>query len=332
MQPHNSSPLPRDLNANNFTLLRLLLALCVVVSHSFEPTGGEPLVETTGLTLGTHAVFMFFTISGFLVSASLATRSLRDYVISRLLRIYPALIFITLLLALVAGPALTAAAPADYFRDGDLYDFILKTLTQFKSNTTLPGLFISPIGTVWTLRWELILYAVLFALAVMRLFRPAAVLAILAVCIALMLITAYGGVEEKRTMVPRLFTAFFLGSAIYHYRRAVPLRWSWLLAALPLVWLAHGTFLFIPLLVMTECYFALLFALKPWKVVDMETDISYGIYLSGWFPIKAFLLFHPEPERVTLTLFAVIAAPAYGFISWKCVEEPMLKLKRRLVS
>src|SRR5690606_23266723 len=54
---------------NNFTLLRLALAVAVVVSHSVSVTTGsvfdEPLAASTGFTLGEHAVNGFFAISGF---------------------------------------------------------------------------------------------------------------------------------------------------------------------------------------------------------------------------------------------------------------------------
>ena len=45
---------------NNFGLLRLVMALAVVVSHAFSVTDGrveqEPWFQTTGFTLGEHAV------------------------------------------------------------------------------------------------------------------------------------------------------------------------------------------------------------------------------------------------------------------------------------
>src|SRR5260221_1582920 len=67
---------PSDARANNFDTVRLLAALSVVFSHSFLVAEGseasEPFVWLTGnqCILGLVGVFVFFIISGYLVTAS----------------------------------------------------------------------------------------------------------------------------------------------------------------------------------------------------------------------------------------------------------------------
>jgi len=318
---------------NNFTLLRLILALLVVISHClYYQVNIDPFKNITGIELGAHAVFMFFTVSGFLVSSSLDSRGIKDYIIARLLRIYPALIFLTLLIAFVLGPIFTTLTPSEYFSDKELYVFIQKTILNFKSLTALPGLFEGPIGTVWTLRWEMMFYAFLLLLAVTRIFRPKVILGIFIISTLGMFAAAFHyDPEIKIVMTMRLLAAFFLGATLYHYRHLDPLRWPVWLAALPLIWLASGTFMLLPLLVLLEGYFAILFALKPLKKINLRHDVSYGIYLSGWFPIKTYMLLFPDASKLELTFASCLIAICYGYFSWFLIEKPALGLKKGLI-
>src|SRR4051794_6131033 len=106
---------------NNFTLLRLALALAVIVSHAFGVTTGsvanEPLTRSTGFTLGEHAVDGFFAVSGFLVTMSFVRRGWRDYALARALRIVPGVVVATLVTALVVGAALTTLPLGQYLAD-----------------------------------------------------------------------------------------------------------------------------------------------------------------------------------------------------------------------
>src|SRR5437868_15404149 len=64
---------------NNFDLLRLVAALSVIFSHAFllaeNSQDHDPLMILTGgqAVLGVAGVFVFFTISGYLISQSFET-------------------------------------------------------------------------------------------------------------------------------------------------------------------------------------------------------------------------------------------------------------------
>ena len=173
MAPTVASAMSGD--TNNFTLLRLALALAVVVSHAFSVTTGrvndEPLMRLTGFTLGEHAVNGFFAISGFLVTMSFDRRGSRDYVIARTLRIAPGLIVATLVVALLLGSAMTVLPLDAYSHSEGVWRFIVATLTTYKSNIALPGVFANnpfrfPMGTVWTLKYEVLCYAAVLGLGI----------------------------------------------------------------------------------------------------------------------------------------------------------------------
>lgn len=79
------------LHRNNFDILRLLLAICVMIFHIGRMYGNENL----SLFPGTLAVQAFFIISGYLITESFErSRTLKDYSIKRLRRIAPGLYFL----------------------------------------------------------------------------------------------------------------------------------------------------------------------------------------------------------------------------------------------
>ena len=101
---------------NNFNLVRLLAAIAVIFHHSYSVLLGEDDVlwsDHIGSTPGDLAVDIFFVISGFLVTRSLALRQDgANYISARALRIFPGLVVNLLVVALVVGPVFSALPPA----------------------------------------------------------------------------------------------------------------------------------------------------------------------------------------------------------------------------
>lgn len=106
--------------ANNFNLIRMLAASCVLVSHSFPislgPGGQEPMVRELGMSLGSVSVQIFFAVSGYFIAQSYTrSRTAWDFVKARLLRLFPGLA-VVLLLTIVAGAFFTDASAGTYAR------------------------------------------------------------------------------------------------------------------------------------------------------------------------------------------------------------------------
>ena len=98
--PKQAAPkllIPKELNRNNFDLLRFLLAACVIYSHCFvliylkmEDVETLRTLTRNQVDFGGIAVSFFFAISGFLIVRSFEhSRSTYDYFVKRLLRILP---------------------------------------------------------------------------------------------------------------------------------------------------------------------------------------------------------------------------------------------------
>jgi len=329
---------------NNFTLVRLGLALAVVVSHAFSVTTGavadEPLAVLTGFTLGEHAVTGFFAISGFLVTMSFARRGWRDYVISRALRIAPGLVVATLVVALLIGGAMTRLPLADYLPSPELRRFVGATLTSFKSNIALPGVFADnpfrfPMGTVWTLKYEVLCYAGVLALGLAGLLRSR----VLALALAAGLAVALLGLDLLRPEAPkgvetaiRLPLIFALGGALYLWRSRVRLS-GWVVLALALLTaLCAGTFLYKTLLFAGSAYAVMWLALAPSLTrlaAEPGADLSYGTYLYGWPVQQSLHALWPGAAAVVLLVPALAVTLMIAALSWFLVEKPALAVKAR---
>lgn len=335
-----------DRKRNNFTLIRLCLALAVVVSHAFSVTTGavkdEPLMAWTGFTLGEHAVNGFFAVSGFLVTMSFDKRGWRDYVIARTLRIAPGLIVATLAVAVLLGGAMTRLPLTEYLGSPDLRRFIGLTLSNFKSNMALPGVFADnpftfPMGTVWTLKYEVLCYAGVLALGLAGLLRSR----LAALALVAGLAVALVGLDLFRPDAPkgvetaiRLPLIFATGGALYVWRSRVRLSGLAALALVILTGLSAGTFLYKTLLFVGLAYGILWIALAPALTrfaVEPRADLSYGIYLYGW-PIQQSLhALFPGAAAATLLPPALAITLAVAALSWFLVEKPALALKARAV-
>lgn len=106
--------------SNNLTAVRLFLSWLVLYGHSYAiirvPGQSDAVSRFFNHTwVGAIAVELFFALSGMLVAKSFADRGLVNYTISRILRIYPALIVCILLSVVAIGPILTTLPLAEYF-------------------------------------------------------------------------------------------------------------------------------------------------------------------------------------------------------------------------
>jgi peptidoglycan/LPS O-acetylase OafA/YrhL len=340
---------------NNFNLVRLLAAGCVLVSHSWPLSGtpGEPFERFAGFSLGHFGVDVFFVVSGFLVTGSLFSRgTLASFVRARALRIFPALAASALGTAFVIGPLVTRLPLAQYFASPLTWAYALLNTTTWPWGVvwTLPGVFHglpggdAVNGALWSLPWELTMYAMLVGLGVLALgARPwlgARGVRVAVVGLALLATLGHGlneGADLSRAFVVvqglRLTALFFTGASLQLLRDRVPLSGSAFAVALAaliaaLRWQGYALVAY-PLLL---CYVVLWLALVPGgalRAYNRLGDYSYGFYL--WqFPIQQWVvLTHPGIPQPMLLLGSLPAALAIAVGSWHLIEKPALARKDR---
>ena len=328
--------------ANNFSVLRLVLAAAVIVSHGFSiPTGDntlEPFYRSTGLRLGEYAVNCFFAISGFLVTMSYLQRGPRDYVIARILRIVPGFLAAAFVTVFVIGAACTSLPLSTYFTDPALYAYLRQVLTGFKSAGAMPGVFTDnphpwPLGTIWTLRYEIALYGAVLLFGLAGALKTWRIAGLLAAFLFLVIIVVDGFIPQTTRyaeVLLRLVFMFVLGSAFFLARDLVKLSWPLLAIFIVVTWFSHGTAFYFALLYLTLAYGVLLVAFGPlWPGVNWadKTDLSYGIYLFGWPVQQVLVQLFPAASVWALLAPALIVSALIAWVSWHGVEAPALRLK-----
>lgn len=341
-----------DPKRNNFNLIRLFAAILVLVSHCYPLTGRttEPFASYLGDfdTGGGWGVSIFFVISGFLVTRSVLERSVGVYLRSRILRIVPALTFVSLFEILVLGPLFTKLPIGNYFSNPGTYSY-LRNATVYWLDFSLPGVFASnPVsgvanGSLWTLPIESAFYVLLPVLSVFGLLKPERILLLLAVVafwLAFGIIqldwnwTNQGGMlfaggPTYSTVKEGVF--FLLGACLWILRDRIPFTGG--LAAccvlLLLIFAYQKTglvamYLALPYLVI---YVAMTDKLR-FPFYEKIGDLSYGTYLFAYPVQQAIVAICGNaigPKRLAalaLPLTLMLAA-----LSWYSIERPILAIR-----
>ena len=328
---------------NNFDALRLVAAACVMFSHAFLIAEGteahEPLILLTGRQsiLGLAGVFVFFAISGFLVTQSFeASASPLRYLAKRALRIFPGLFAALVISAFVLGPLVTTLPLAEYFRRPEIYGYVVGNTMLNLSIHELPDvLFVdNPVGlevngSLWSLRYEFMMYLMVLVLGALRLLDLRVLLPLLALGLACL---QFDSLEFLGTW-GWLLAFFAIGMVLYKLRhtrifdgRVALLALAGLVASVPLRQ-------FIQLFPLFGGYLAIYLALErrlPLIPAARFGDLSYGLYIYGW-PVEATVM-HLSGGRAAwwqVFLLALPIALAVAWLSWHLVEEPLLRLKSR---
>jgi peptidoglycan/LPS O-acetylase OafA/YrhL len=284
------------------------------------------------------AVSGFFAISGYLVAASFVRRGLLDYTISRILRIYPALIVCVLLTVFVLGPWLTSLDTAAYFDHPRTWTYLWNMTSVFGMEFKLPGLFDGHArdaanGSLWTLPVEVSCYILLMVAGAAGLLRSRVLANVAIVCILLFSIEYFTDIPlvVRRAKWAGPCVYFLLGVGFYINRDAVPLRYPLAIFAAFLAYVALGEiwfkYVFPPAFVYLIFYIAYR---SPYLDLDRWVgDPSYGIYIYAWPVQNSLVHFFPEEGPYFNTAVATLIVVTLAMLSWHLLEKPALGLKRR---
>jgi peptidoglycan/LPS O-acetylase OafA/YrhL len=351
---------------NNFDLIRLLAAYQVVAIHVRDHLQ-VPIHEGFALFPG---VPVFFIVSGFLVTASLAhCANLGEYLRNRALRIYPGLWAMTAVtvIVLLGFGQITVATPRLML---SAYLLAQVTFLQHAGN----GLWLfrqfgtgSVNGALWTIATELQFYVLLPYLfwCASRLSRPRSryLFFVLLFCASVVLyeveLRPWTAASWDRTALPWLLLTGlyisipthlfgFLIGVIFYLQLPLLIRFVqgkflwWLLGYVAfslLLWKGFGLIgsqldknVFCLLghrLLLGGLVFSLAYSLPGIAHKLLRgNDISYGVYVYHMLVINSLL-------QLGLThawRYALLVAALTGMIalcSWRWVERPALRLKRR---
>jgi peptidoglycan/LPS O-acetylase OafA/YrhL len=333
---------------NNFNLLRLIAAASVLVSHAYPislgPTEVEPLARSLGMTLGTLGVITFFSVSGYFISQSFYhRRSVLEFVVARVLRIYPGLLWVLALTVLILGPALTKLDLAHYYMNRDTLLYVPKNLLLGPLQYNLPGVFgDNPFpgvmnGSLWTLAYETACYVMVAVIGLFGLTANNRRFSLFLFMyglwyVALMPILDGGGHGHLTILrdLHLLTLPFVIGMTIFQFRQRVPLRFSILTVFAVASLISYDSLWFQELFILTWSYGVFYFGflrVEPLLKYNRLGDYSYGMYIFG-FPVEqtiAAVYVGSSPNFVIL--LSVPLTLMLAVVSWHCVEERALAQK-----
>jgi peptidoglycan/LPS O-acetylase OafA/YrhL len=310
---------------NSFNFLRLVLALAVLVSHSW-PIALSKNDPGLGVThgqarLGEFAVLGFFIISGFLITRSAIRFKTGRYLWHRGLRILPGLWVCLIVTAFVVGPIVALiqrGTLAGYWgaADGPV-QYVLKNLFIAVRQYTISGLITGerdghPVlidafnGSLWTLIYEVLCYFMVGGLALLGIFKRAR-WAVLAAAAVGFLIIVYDMVTAPAIPGPQgthgpifghdgldtyyliyLTYLFLVGALIELYKDKIILSDGLGItsAVVLLVTLRFGGFFVLGYLATAYLIFWLAVRLPPFfRRIGRRHDYSYGVYIYA-FPVQ----------------------------------------------
>jgi peptidoglycan/LPS O-acetylase OafA/YrhL len=347
---------------NSFDVVRTLAALTVLFGHSFALLGKpEPWVQALDMNISVLAVTVFFALSGFLVTQSWQRdASVWRFAARRSLRIFPGLFVAVVFTALVVGTYATSVPRQTYLKDSAVWAFILDNTLTICNIKSLPGVFeampnTGPNGSLWTLRYEVLMYVLLVCAGLTGRMRSIALLFFFTFAFSSAYFQWFAvkswaspvpvlwriGLDFDLVRLARLGALFF--GAVVVCAFWVPIsrlfetqKWfGWCLALTgvclaampPAVATTLAAFIVIPL---ATVYAA---TVRPGRVGRLlalgKNDLSFGIYIYS-FPIQqsvseqALLRGWSWLFTLATSLVLVLAAAT---LSWRYIEKPALAMK-----
>ncbi len=347
---------PYPYRTNSLNLFRLVLAATVLIAHSFYTTGNGVGPHVRGENLGGWAVAGFFVISGFLITRSRLRTAAGDYLLHRIVRIFPAFLVCLLVTAAVFGPL------AMLIQYGTLQGYVTSAVTplqfvwsnialymnEYTIGGTLNALPYPSVwnGSLWTLYYEFLCYVLVWGLGALAWFRKNAGIAFAAFIVST---AGYaGGALVTRLGMDASFllflklAPFFLGGACVYFiieKRGIN-RWIGLAclaiaAVLILSIPGWGGQMSAPFLAYGLLWLATVIPQPRWIA---KNDVSYGFYIYAW-PVQQLLALTGlgvgggPIAFIIYNAVAVIVTFGLAWLSWVGVERPaMTRIRRRSAS
>lgn len=338
-----------DVRTNSLNLIRLVLAFMVLFAHGFYLAGLGTGPGFRGENLGGWAVFGFFTVSGYLITASRFANPFGTYLLHRVARIFPAFLICLVVTAGIFAPVAwwtehrglsgflsTGTSPIEYVLSNALLKVNAMDVAGTPGPVPYPGAWN---GSLWTLWFEFVCYlivGVLVCLPVVRRHRwliTVAFVGSIAVWANIdTLVPTFGGSTDIG-LLARLVPPFLGGAVVQTVIRRVPLHAPRALAATALAAASvsfidgWGAQLAAPLIVYALLWLS---TVLPSPALIRRHDISYGVYIYA-FPVQQ-LLAYAGLHRLGVYAFdfvAVVATAVPAVLSWRFVERPVMRWARR---
>lgn len=330
---------------NNLNLMRMIAAFAVLVSHAWPLDQGigteEPLRTIFDKSLGTLAVYVFFVISGFLITASFQrSTTIRRFLAARFLRLFPGLLVSLVLVGLVLGPMVTTLSLAEYFSADGTWTFILRNATLAFPQYSLPGVFeTNPYpaveGSIWTLIHEVLCYCMVLIVGMLGLLSSRrGMFLFFLIYSTTWIITQVSPLAfpQRLLTLQGLSLPFVFGMVGWVWRDHIKLS-IWVVVALGVLWWAARATVLADLCLVAFLSYAIAWLAYvpagPVRLYNHLGDYSYGIYIYA-FPIQGLVAwFFGSLGPGWHILIAAIPTAIISIASWHLIEKPAISLLQR---
>ena len=337
---------------NNLNFVRLWLAFAVIVGHIpvfISSVGPKSLLNQLFpfTYCGNIAVVTFFFFSGLLVTNSLFQKQdVKQYIVSRILRIYPALFFVVVISAIICFN-FSELDIHNYIKEALKYirhtffvgyyeqpAFEIPTVSFMREGYPLNGQYATSInGALWILPYEVRLYIVLLGLfwlsQVIQKFGRFVVVILLVIGILSPCIFEQQLLGGNNSETTYLIPCFCLGSLLALYKEKVYLDYRLPLSLFIIGGVLHNhslSYLFFFFALNLSCLY--ISSLEWIKRVPVKIDISYGVYIWGWFVQQIVQYYgYSYVNYYSYAGICIIFASVMGIISYYLIERPCLRLK-----
>lgn len=326
---------------NNFDIIRITAALLVIYGHSYALTNSSEVDLIRRIVgfdyAGSIAVKIFFFLSGLLVTNSIITNNdIFKYSLSRVFRIFPALIACLFITSFILGPLMTNLSLYEYLTSSEPFKYFINN-TILKSNYFLPGVFddhryTSVNGSIWTIPYEVSCYITLAFISLIGLLNNKKLSLFIYVVIILDLINngeyIYSWVNGNHEVISLGF-CFATGSIFAIHKENIDINISILIASWLLFYsLVDSSINFIFFYVAVFISVLYLSSLSIVKKIKMHGDYSYGVYLWGWPVQQIFIYLMPLSSPLVNFSISSVVAVSIGAISWYLIEKPMMNINK----
>ncbi|WP_237712957.1 acyltransferase [Serratia sp. M24T3] len=338
------------LHDNCFDVLRHLAALMVIFDHHHSLSGGvEP--EFFGLTsLGSIAVYMFFSISGYLITQSFERRKSNiEYAKKRFFRIYPGLVICLIFTVYICCGMFGRLGFSDWATSLEPVKTFFKVLcitgygTVYLSSHgmnyfTTDYIFKDTMnGSLWTLFFEILEYIMIaLFLSVFR-NKSLAIAIPLFLAIALLIYcNAVSVAHMKLISLGFLTIPFCMGALLYLNRDKWLSSRSMKLMMFIFPWIMFYLSSFSPLfsdalISMAVCLLTIVIGLTfKDPLIKGRFDFSYGIYIYA-FPVQQIVINELGMGFYTSMLLSISITFVLAVISWFFIEKPAIEWSRRVI-
>jgi peptidoglycan/LPS O-acetylase OafA/YrhL len=319
---------------NNFTILRLLLALAVVLGH-FKLLSGTRFPPFP-FNLADAAVDAFFVVSGYLITVSYERdRDPWPFLARRVFRLYP-MYACAVLLQTIAMLALLSGGPFSELRETLRYlttNLLFANFLQYDIGGVLAGLpnpGINP--SLWTLKIEIGFYLIApLVLGLAHRWGGWTLAAIFIASVAFDLTMQHLGHARLAKQLPGQMQFFVVGMALCLWREARPVHPAISLLATA-AFLAAWSFIHpippgIRPLVVAGFIWCTAFS-RP--VMRLKNDISYSVYLLHGPLVQTLILLGLLRDTPLWLLGVTIAVLVSSALTARLVERPGIALGHRI--